>query len=400
MMRTTSHAFAGLIALAAVTMLTGWAGSALNAAAQVAAPPQTVPPLDADLTPLTSKNLVGHRLWLIVFDKSSMQAEDVRRSSADAVQWSTQKTINVDVVAVAVISSAGLEMLQDFTTNDAKIQQALAAFHDAPVDAGAARLPAGAPDLDALSNDFRLTGLKTICDALKPWPEKKEMLYFTSGMARGDADNSLPYRDAVAACERAHVTIDSIDARGLTVLGRGAAPAGRGAASASSPRGGFDFDTLSPRQERPRPAGPDFSGTWECDKCPVSLLESPAALWLGQTFTIVYEPAGTPTVIAVQAAPPHTLRWTFDLAGARSANAVPAPPGGDWVSSLSWDGDTLALRMAGSVQKNGKAVPVVITHVLSLMTAKGARRGDLQVATTSAPGGLLPNGVCAYKKIG
>jgi hypothetical protein len=426
MTRPKSIAFAGLIAVALVTTLTRFVSPALLAAAQVTASVQTVPPLDADLTPLTSKNLVGHRLWIIVFDKSSMPIEDMQRATTEAVKWMTEKTPNVDVVAVAVISSTGLEVLQDFTTNTAKIQKALAEFNAAPADASATRLNAAA-DLDALSNDVRLNGLKTICDALTPWKEKKEMLYFTSGMARADADNQVQYREAVDACESAHVTIDSLDARGLMSGGLGAGQAGgrSGSSSASSARGGSGSNGSSGSAAvTPRPAGrsesassaiginglnaptprldalpptrPDFSGAWQCDKCPPSLGQSPAALWLGMTFTVSYVPTDKPISISFQPAP----AWTFNLAGAASVNVGVAPLVGDWVSMLSWDGDKLVLTMTGTVSKGGKPNPVVAKQVLSVLTADGARTGELEVVTTTAPSGLLPDGVSIYKKIG
>jgi VWFA-related protein len=399
MTRPKSPVFSG-IAVALVMASTSFVDPLLRAAAQVTAPAQTVPPLDADLTPFTSKNLAGHRLWVIVFDKTSMQSEDIQRVAAEAVKWNNEKTPNVDVVAVAVINTTGLELLQDFTTNDAKIERALAAFSTSPADAGATRLAVAAPDLDALSDDTRSSGLRTICDTVKPWRETKEILYFTAGAARGNADSQGQYRDAVNACEAAHVTIDSIDARGLTVSGRGAASSGRGAATAASARGGSGSSALAARAEAPPATRPDFSGTWQCDPCPVNLLHAPEALWLGPMFKVSYAPTDAPTSISFQAAPLNGFEWTFNLAGSESMNVATAPLAGNWVSTLSWAGDTLVLTMTGTVQQDGKAKPVVTQQVLSFVTADGATKGDLEVVTRSAPSGVLPDGVCRYKRIG
>lgn len=399
MTRTRALVLPGLVAVALVMVSAHVVGPLLHAAGQVAAAAQTVPPLDADLTPFTTKNLVGHRLWIIVFDKSSMQSDDIQRVATEAASWNTQKTPNVDVVAIAVITSAGLELLQDFTTNDGKIQRALAAFSTSPLDAGAARTTIAAPDLDALSNDTRSSGLKTICDTMRPWKEKKEMLYFTAGSARGDADSQSQYRDAINACEAAHVTIDSIDARGLTALGRGTGPSSGGGRAASPARGATGSTAPTSRSATAPSTSPDFAGTWQCDPCPATLRQSPVALWLGPLFSVSYAPTDLPISIAFHGAPPSTLGWTFNLAGSQTANLA-APLAGNWVSSLSWDGDRLVLTMAGTVQQDGKAVPVVTKHVLSFVTAEGSAKGDLEVVTTSTPGGVLPDGVCTYKKIG
>ncbi|HEY6357668.1 MAG TPA: hypothetical protein VIX35_05465 [Vicinamibacterales bacterium] len=400
MTRTRALVLPGLVAVAFVMASAHGVGPLLRAAGQVAATAQTVPPLDADLTPFTVKNLAGHRLWIIVFDKSSMQSDDIQRVATEAARWNTQRTPNVDVVAIAVITSSGLELLQDFTTDDGKIQRALAAFNASPLDAGAARTTIAAPDLDALNNDTRSSGLRTICETVKPWKEKKEMLYFTAGSARGDADSQSQYRDAINACEAAHVTIDSIDARGLTASGRGTGPSGRGGAPASTARGATGSTAATTRPDSAPSVRLDFSGTWQCDPCPANLLQSPAALWLGPRFTVSYAPSGQPISISFHGAPPSTLGWTFNLAGSQTANLATAPLAGNWVSSLSWDGDRLVLTMTGAVQQNGKTVPVVTKQVLSFVTAEGAATGDLEVVTTSTPSGVLPDGVCTYKKVG
>jgi hypothetical protein len=320
--------------------------------------------------------------------------------ASEAARWNTQRTPNVDVVAVAVITSAGLELLQDFTTNDDKVQRTLSAFSASPVDAGATRLAVAAPDLDALSNDTRSSGIKTICDTVKPWKEKKEVLYFTTGAAQGNADSRDQYRDAINACEAAHVTIDTIDARGLTAFGRGTGPSNRGDATASPARGATGSSALTTRSETPKSTRPDFSGAWQCDTCPANLRQSAAALWLGPMFSVSYAPTDLPISISFHAAPPSGLGWTFNLGGSQTANLATAPLGGNWVSSLSWDGDRLVLTMAGTVQQDGKTVPVITKQVLSFVTADGAAKGDLEVVTTSTPSGILPDGVCTYKKVG
>jgi len=362
---------------------------------QQTAAPQTVRPLDADVTPLTSENIAGHRLWIIVLDKGRMQAEDMRRADADALKWMREKTPNVDVVAIAEISSDGVQMLQDFTTNDGKLQRALAAFGGQPVDMAAQRLPSAASDLEALDNDVRLTALKTICDGLRPWPEKKEMLYFTAGLSGGGGDNSEQYRDAIASCERSHVTIDSIDAHGLTVSGRGSAATVRADPTGSSGRPA-PSNSLTPRPDVPATGRPEFSGTWRCEHCPDDLMKSKTALWLGPQFKI----ESTASAMSFQASGSHALNWTFDVGGAATINtAVPTAAGG-WASTLSWTGDGLELRMSGTIQKDGVAVPIVVTHVLSRIADKGGKNGNLEVTTTVAPSGVIPDGVVVYKKVG
>jgi hypothetical protein len=116
-------------------------------------------------------------------------------------------------------------------------------------------------------------------------------------------------------------------------------------------------------------------------------------------FSVSYAPTDLPISIAFHAAPPSTSGWTFNLAGSQTANLA-EPFAGKWLSSLAWDGDKLVLTMAGTVHQDGKTVPVVTKLVLSFVTAEGAAKGDLEVVATSTPSGVLPDGVCTYKKIG
>src|ERR1700733_14776436 len=117
----------------AIGIGTGWRPLTRRAAAAPPRPvaqaaPQRVPPLDATATPLTDQNLVGHKLWLLVFDKTGMQLGDVQRVLENATAWLGDRTSNVDVVAVAEIGANGLQLLQDFTSDSNKLRRAVAAF--------------------------------------------------------------------------------------------------------------------------------------------------------------------------------------------------------------------------------------------------------------------------------
>ena len=66
--------------------------------------------------PMTSEELAGRRLIVLLFDISSMQPEDVQRAVDAATKYVNEKMAPADMVAVATISSK-LDVLTDFTTD-------------------------------------------------------------------------------------------------------------------------------------------------------------------------------------------------------------------------------------------------------------------------------------------
>ena len=236
------------------------------AAPKPAAQPATPPPdagdkpaaVDAATGPLTSDEVAGHRIWVLLFDTSSMQPEDVQKAADAAIKWAKEKMSPADLVAVASIGST-LQILTDFTNDKDKIAVGAAGVrrHRRHRDRGRRRqhdgdrrgdergdrrdataVDASAQELDTFNNDIRLRGLKTICDSLLSMQQKKAILYFSSGMQRNGSDNQVELRAAVNACVRANVVDQPVDSRGLqaVVPGGSARQGSRGGVGAFSGR--------------------------------------------------------------------------------------------------------------------------------------------------------------------
>ena len=163
-----------------------------------------------------------------------------------------------DLVAIASIGST-LQILTDFTTDQAKVLATLQAFAaaegtaTADVDASTmasdeaanaataadtTAVDASAQELDTFNNDMRLRGLKTICDNLLHVAAEEGVLYFSSGMQRNGSDNQVELRAATNSCVRANVTLNPVDSRGLqaVVPGGNARQGSRGGVGAFSGR--------------------------------------------------------------------------------------------------------------------------------------------------------------------
>jgi VWFA-related protein len=234
---------------------------------------------------LTQDQVAGHRIWVLLFDTSSMQPEDLQKAADGAVNWAKTKMGPADLVAIASIGST-LQVLLDFTTDQTKVLTTLQAFSAAEGTAALATdvdastmsndetnataaaadttVDASAQELDTFNNDVRLRGLKTICDGLLPWQQKKAILYFSSGMARNGSDNQVELRAATNSCTRANTTLNTVDARGLQAV----PPGGSGRTASRSGVGAFSganvaaqFTRLNAEQETLQTLAADTGGT-------------------------------------------------------------------------------------------------------------------------------------------
>ena len=242
------------------------------------------PTVDAANGPLTTADVAGHRVWVLLFDTSSMQPEDVQKATDAAVKWAKDGMTSADLVAVASIGST-LQVLTDFTTDRNKVLSALAAFgaaegigtgavdastmttdeaNNAATGADSTAVDASSQELDTFNNDVRLRGVKTVCDSLRVWQQKKALLYFSSGMQRNGSDNQVEMRSAINACVRANVSLNPVDSRGLqaVVPGGGGSQGSRGGVGAFSGRNvANQFAQLASQQETLQTLAADTGGT-------------------------------------------------------------------------------------------------------------------------------------------
>lgn len=205
-----------------------------EAASQTAAQAARPPEIPATPTPLTSEDVAGRRLIVLLFDVSSMQPEDVQRSVDAAQKYVSDQMSSADLIAVATVSSM-LNVLTDFTGDKTTVQTAL---NTLGYTEGTATPPPDAStmatdeqtttaddatadetaELDLFNNDMRLRVLKTLAETLAPIEQKKAIVYFSTGMQRNGQDNQVELRSAINAAVRANVSIYAVDTRGLQAI--------------------------------------------------------------------------------------------------------------------------------------------------------------------------------------
>ena len=157
------------------------AGTPNFGAASAAGPerPALVPAAPA--VPMTSQDVAGHRLMVLLFDTSSMQPEDVQQALDSALKWTDKQMTTSDLVAVVSIGST-LKVLADFTGDKGRVHSALMALSAAEgiapsaVDASTmatdeasalatddtTSVDTSAQELDTFNNDVRLRALTTL----------------------------------------------------------------------------------------------------------------------------------------------------------------------------------------------------------------------------------------------
>jgi VWFA-related protein len=193
--------------------------------------------------PVTPDQLKDRRLIAMFFDLSSMQpAEQIRARDAAVKFINTQMTAS-DTVSIMTLTNE-LRVVQEFTNDretlitaiqslrvgDSSELAALAATGaDATDDSG--EFTADDTEFNIFNTDRKLSALEDATRKLAPFPEKKALVYFSSGIGKTGVDNQSQIRATVNAAVRANVAFYPIDARGLVAM----APAGD--ATQASPKG-------------------------------------------------------------------------------------------------------------------------------------------------------------------
>jgi VWFA-related protein len=203
-------------------------------------PPVAAPPVNSNLK---ADELKDRRLIAMFFDLSSMQpAEQIRAREAATKFINTQMTVS-DTVSIMTLTNE-LRVVQEFTNDRETLLTAIQSLRIGDSSELAALAATGADSTDTsgeftaddtefniFNTDLKLSALEDAARKLAPFPEKKALVYFSSGIGKTGVDNQSQIRATVNAAVRANVSFYPIDARGLVAM----APAGD--ATQASPKG-------------------------------------------------------------------------------------------------------------------------------------------------------------------
>ena len=184
------------------------------------------------------KRLVG-----LFFDFSNMPQADQLRAKDAAVDFISKQMTSSDLVSIMVYGNR-FDVLEDFTDDRDRLLSRLQklAFGEG---AGLADVAATAADegddsgtfvaddteFNVFNTDRKLSALEDATKKLAAYPEKKALIYFSSGLSLTGIENQSQLRTTVNSAVRANVAFYPVDSRGLVAtspVGDASASSGRG----------------------------------------------------------------------------------------------------------------------------------------------------------------------------
>jgi VWFA-related protein len=229
-----------------------------NEALPAAAPALIVRPATPTAPAPDRPNMKDRRLLAFLFDFSSMLPAEQLRAQAAALKFIQTQMTASDLVTILSFSNR-LRVVEDFTDDRDRLIAAIRGFRLGESSELAVEGATGADDTDdsgaftpdetefnIFNTDRKLSALEDAAKKLAMYPEKKALIYFSSGVGRTGVENESQLRSTVNAAVRANVAFYPIDARGLI-----ATPLG-GDASTASPKGTGIFTGKTQQNTRDR----------------------------------------------------------------------------------------------------------------------------------------------------
>ncbi len=182
------------------------------------------------------------RLMVMLFDFSSMQPFEQIRAREAAIKFLTSQMSASDMVSIMTFGTE-LKTVQNFTADRDLLINTInrfrtgessenATFADAGADAQdqSGQFVADETEFNIFNADLKLAALEDAARALGQYPEKKALIYISSGIQKNGVDNQSQLRATVNTAVRANVAFYPIDARGLSALVPGGDATQQGAA--------------------------------------------------------------------------------------------------------------------------------------------------------------------------
>ena len=174
-----------------------------------------------------------HRLLALYFDMSGMPPADQLRALTAAEKFVRTQMTEADLVSIMRYTQGSVDILQDFTGDRSRILSILETLivgenqsdeagsssgDDSAADTGAA-FGQDDGEFNIFTTDRQLSALQTAAESLSRLNEKKELIYFASGLNLNGLDNQAQLHATIDAAIRAGVSFWPVDARGLVASG-------------------------------------------------------------------------------------------------------------------------------------------------------------------------------------
>lgn len=171
------------------------------------------------------------RLLALYFDMSSMGEPEQLRALTAAEKFVRTQMTSADLVSILRYAGSSVDILQDFTADRNRLLSILETMivgegqgdtvtssDDASADTGAA-FGQDDSEFNIFTTDRQLAALQTAAEMLSRLSEKKELIYFASGLTLSGLDNQAQLHATEEAALKAGVSFWAVDARGLVASG-------------------------------------------------------------------------------------------------------------------------------------------------------------------------------------
>jgi len=170
------------------------------------------------------------RLMVLLFDFSSMQPGEQIRAKNAAIKFLNSQMTASDTVSIMIYGSS-LQTVLDFTSDRDLLISTIQKFRVGEASENATFAEEGADSQDQsgqfvadetefniFNADLKLAALEDAARKLAQYPEKKALIYISSGIQKNGVDNQSQLRATTNTAIRSNVAFYPIDARGLSAL--------------------------------------------------------------------------------------------------------------------------------------------------------------------------------------
>ena len=219
-----------------------------------AVPPATPSRTEAPSAAKPSAPTSDKRLLVFLFDLSSASLQDVRIMQETGQKFVQEQLTPIDSAAVLVLDN-GLQMLSDFTSDPAVLSRAFRRLGSGEPEQdvseteegteGDTEFVADETELALFQTNQQLSAVQSIADAFRDVTGRKALVYFSAGITSRGVENDEQMRWTIDTCNRANMSVYSVDARGLVATSPGGGAQRAGGRGAGIFTGGAGLDQMS-----------------------------------------------------------------------------------------------------------------------------------------------------------
>jgi VWFA-related protein len=207
--------------------------------------------------------VMDHRMIVLFFDLTSLQPEDLLRSTGAAIKFIKDQMTKADLVAVVSFGTQ-FRINSEFTNDkdtllravtslipgkESGLAGAAATANDAVTEDTGAAFAADETEFNIFNTDNKLYAIEALANLLGKIPGRKSVLQFTGGVTQTGEDNRSQLQAATNAANKNNVSLYQMDSRGLVAE----TPGGDSSTGMASGRGSFNgaavFQQTQSRQD-------------------------------------------------------------------------------------------------------------------------------------------------------